>query len=133
MSAILPPIYPPQEGPVTAWIVVLCLKVIRGRSHCLAFFAVSNKPRRYRAEILTRRWAARWPRCRSYPRISEHAKARLRKGDPITQTDLEELLRMLAQAKRRIDTTMQTDLAKSTETGETGVEPNRSTYWWSQL
>lgn len=58
------------------------------------------------------------------PRISEHAKARLRKSDPITQTDLEELLRMLAEAKRRIDTTMQTDLAKWTETGETEWDQN---------
>jgi hypothetical protein len=54
------------------------------------------------------------------PDLSRHARSRLRMhGRTIDQSDLEELLRMLVQAKERIDAEMASDMAKSTETGDT--------------
>jgi hypothetical protein len=57
---------------------------------------------------------------RELPDLATHAKSRLREHDqPIVQTDLEELLRMLADAKQRIDAEMESDVTKSTDTGDT--------------
>lgn len=56
---------------------------------------------------------------REFPDLARHAKSRLRDHDrPIVQADLEEILRMLADAKRRIDAEMRSDIAKSTDTGD---------------
>ena len=47
---------------------------------------------------------------RELPDLARHAKSRLRERDrPIAQADLEELLRMLADAKQRIDAEMESD------------------------
>jgi phosphotransacetylase len=57
---------------------------------------------------------------RELPDIAMHAKSRLYERDrPIVQADLEELLRMLAEAKQRIDAEMQSDIAKSANTDDT--------------
>jgi len=56
---------------------------------------------------------------RELPDLARHAKSRLSDHDrPIEQADLQDLLRMLADMKERIDTEMQSDIAKSTDTGD---------------
>jgi hypothetical protein len=55
--------------------------------------------------------------------IAAHAKSRLREHErPIVQADLEELLRMLADAKQRIDAEIDADVAKSTDSEDTEWE-----------
>jgi hypothetical protein len=51
---------------------------------------------------------------------AKHAKARLREHDRlIVQADLEELLRMLADAAQRIDAAMESDIASPIDVGDT--------------
>jgi hypothetical protein len=54
------------------------------------------------------------------PEIARHARSRLRTHDsPITQADIEDLICLLGEAKKRLDEKMSTDIAKSTVTGDT--------------
>jgi hypothetical protein len=51
--------------------------------------------------------------------FAEQAKSRLREDRPIKQDDLLELLRKLIAAQKRIDAEMESDVAKSADTGDT--------------
>jgi len=51
--------------------------------------------------------------------FAEQAKARLREDRPIKQDDLLELLRKLIAAQKRIDYEIESDVAKSADTGDT--------------
>ena len=56
---------------------------------------------------------------RELTEFTKQAKSRLREDRPIKQDDLAELLRMLVAAQKRIDAEIQSDIAKSTDTGDT--------------
>jgi hypothetical protein len=56
---------------------------------------------------------------RELTEFAEQAKSRLREDRPIKQDDLLELLRKLVAAQKRIDAEMESDVAKSTDTGDT--------------
>ena len=56
---------------------------------------------------------------RELTEFAEQAKSRLREDRPIKQDDLLELLRKLVAAQKWIDAEMQSDVAKSADTGDT--------------
>ena len=56
---------------------------------------------------------------RELTEFAEQAKSRLREDRPIKQDDLLELLRKLVAAQKWIDAEMQSDFAKSADTGDT--------------
>jgi hypothetical protein len=56
---------------------------------------------------------------RELTEVSEQAKSRLRDDRPIKQDDLVELLHKLADAQKRIDYDMESDIAKSADTADT--------------
>ena len=63
---------------------------------------------------------------RELTKFAEQAKSRLREDRPIKQDDLAELLRKLLAAQKRIDAEMESDVAKSADTGDT--EWDRQSY-----
>ena len=56
---------------------------------------------------------------RELTEFAEQAKSRLREERPIKQDDLLELLRKLVAVQERIDAEMESDVAKSADTGDT--------------
>jgi hypothetical protein len=77
--------------------------------------AVRRIPRRQFDAVMRGAKAA----MRELTEFAEQAKSRLREDRPIKQDDLLELLRKLTAAQKRIDAEMESDVAKSADTGDT--------------